>query len=78
MTTKLWNAQIIWMIFLKILKNTTQIRNPKLLIAFDGMIADILSNTKRNSIVTESFIIDGKLNTFLVFITQLYLTVPKI
>ena len=50
----------------------------KLLIAFDGMIADILSNTKRNSIVTESFIIDGKLNTFLVFITQLYLTVPKI
>ena len=50
----------------------------KLLTAFDGMIADILSNTKRNSIVTESFIIDGKLNTLLVFITQLYFTVPKI
>ena len=50
----------------------------KLLTAFDGMIADIHSNTKRNSIVTESFIIDGKLNTLLVFITQLYFTVPKI
>ena len=53
-------------------------KKQKLLTAFDGMIADILSNTKRNSIVTESFIIDGKLNTLLVFITQLYFTVPKI
>ena len=53
-------------------------KKQKLLTAFDGMIADILSNTKRNSIVNESFIIDGKLNTLLVFITQLYFTVPKI
>ena len=41
------------------------------------MIADMLSNKKRNPIVTELFIRERKLNIFLVFITQSYLAVPK-
>ena len=41
------------------------------------MIADILSNKKRNPIVTVLFIRERKLNIFIVFITQSYLTAPK-
>ena len=48
----------------------------KILIAFDDLIADMLSNKKLNSIVTELFI-RGKLNICLVFITQSYFAVPK-
>ena len=46
-------------------------------IVFDYMIADMISNKKINSIVTELFIRGRKLNIFLVFITQLYFKVPK-
>ena len=44
---------------------------------FDNMIAYILSNKKRNQIVTELFIIGIKLNISLAFITQSYFAVPK-
>ena len=44
----------------------------------DGMIADMLSNKKRNPIVTELFIRSRKLNISLVFITQSYFAVPNI
>ena len=49
----------------------------KILIAFDDMIADMLSNKKLNLIVTELFIRGRKLNIFLLFITQSYFFVPK-
>ena len=49
----------------------------KILIVFHDMIADMLSNNKLNSIVTESFIRGRKLNISLVFITQSYFKVPK-
>ena len=49
----------------------------KILIVFDTMIADMLSNKKLNPIVTELFIRGGKLNISLVFITQSYFAVPK-
>ena len=65
----LLNTQMIWMIFIKILKNTIQIKKRKILIVFDDMITDILSNKKRNPIVTELFIRGRNLNIFLVFIT---------
>ena len=42
----------------------------KILIVFDGMIADMIHNKKLNSIVTELFIRGRKLNIFLVFITN--------
>ena len=49
----------------------------KILIVFDGMIADMINNKKLNSKVTDLFIRGRKLNISLVFITQSYLKVPK-
>ena len=49
----------------------------KVLIVFDDMIADMISNKKINSIVTELFIRGRKLNISLVFITQSYFKVRK-
>ena len=47
------------------------------MIAFDDMIADMLSNKKINPIVTELFITGRKLNNSLVFITKSYFAVPE-
>ena len=44
---------------------------------FHDMIADMINNKKLNSIVTELFIRDRKLNISLVFIMQSYFKVPK-
>ena len=44
-------------------------KKSKILIVFDNMIADMVSNKKRNPIVTELFIRGRNLNIFLVFIT---------
>ena len=52
-------------------------KKQKMLIIFDEMTADILSNKKLNPIVTELFIRERKLNISLVFITQSYFAVPK-
>ena len=52
-------------------------RKSKILIVFDDMIADFLSNKKRNPVVTEWFITSRKLNISLVFITQSCFAVPK-
>ena len=49
----------------------------KILIVFDDMIADMIHNKKLNSIITELFIRDRKLNISLVFITQSYFKAPK-
>ena len=57
------------MIFTRILKNTTQIKNEKKNL-FDDTIAEMLSNKKHNPIVTELFIRGRKLNISLTFITQ--------
>ena len=53
-------------------------KNRKILIVFDDIIADMLSNEKLNPIVTKLFIRGRNLNISLVFITQSYFTVPKI
>ena len=52
-------------------------KEQKILIVLDDMIAGILSNKKRNPVVTELFIRGRKLNISLVFITQPYFAVPK-
>ena len=52
-------------------------KDRKALIVFDDMIADIISNKKLKSIVTELFIRGRKLNVSLVFITQSLFKVPK-
>ena len=49
----------------------------KMLIVFDDVIADMLSNKKRNPIVTELFMSGRKLNISLAFITQSFFAVPK-
>ena len=52
-------------------------RKRKVLIAFDDMIADIMTNKLFQAIIKELFIRCRKLNISLVFITQPYFTVPK-
>ena len=49
----------------------------KLLTVFDDIVADMLSNEKLNTIVTEFFIRGRKLNIPLAFITLSYFAVPK-
>ena len=41
------------MIFIKILKNTIQIKKSEILIVFDDIVADMLNNKKLNPIITE-------------------------
>ena len=52
-------------------------RRKKLLIVFDDMIADIITNKKFQAIIKKLFIRCRKLNISLVFITQPYFSVPK-
>ena len=52
-------------------------RKRKILIVFNDMIADIMTNKKFQSIIKELFIRCRKINISLVFITQSYFSVPK-
>ena len=51
-------------------------KKSKILIVFDDMTADILSNKNLNPTVTKLFIRSRKVNVPLIFITQSYLVVP--
>ena len=61
----------------KNIEDYNPIKNRKVLIVFDDMIADMINNNKLNPIVTELFIRGRKLNISIVFITQSYFKVPK-
>ena len=52
-------------------------KKSKILIAFDCIISDMLSNKKFNRIVTELFLRCRKLNISIIFITQSDFAVPK-
>ena len=52
-------------------------RQRKILIMFDDMIADIMTNKRFQAMIIELFIRCKKLNISLVFITQSYFSVPK-
>ena len=52
-------------------------RRRKILIVFDDMIADVMTNKKLQAITKELFIRRRNLNLSLVFITQSYFSVPK-
>ena len=52
-------------------------RKRKILIVFDDMIADIMTNKRFQAIIKELFIRCRKLNISLAFITQSYFSVPK-
>ena len=65
------------MIFVKNIEDCNPNKKQKILVVFDDMIADMLSNKKLYPLVTEGFIRGRKLNIALVFITQYYFAVPK-
>ena len=52
-------------------------RKRKILVVFDDMIADIMTNKRFQAIIKELFIRCRKLNIFLVLITQSYFSAPK-
>ena len=49
----------------------------KVLIAFDDMIADMITNKNLNPIVTELFVRGSKFNISIIYITQSCYKVPK-
>ena len=59
------------------IENYNPKRKRKIIIVFDDMIADIMTNKKFQPIIKELFIRCRKLNISLVFITQSYFSVPK-
>ena len=65
------------MIFIKNIEEYNPNKKRKILIVFDEMTADMLSNRKLSPIITELFIKGRTLNISLVFITQSYFAVPK-
>ena len=50
----------------------------KVLIVFDGVIADMINNKKLNLVVTELFIRGRKFNISMVYIMQSYFNFQKI
>ena len=61
----------------KEIEEYNQNKKRKILIVFDNMISDMLSNKKLNPIVTEIFISDSKIIISLGFIIQSYVAIPK-
>ena len=61
----------------KNIEDYNPIKKGKVLIVFDDMIGDMISNNKLNPIVTELFIRGRKLNISIVFITLSYFKVPE-
>ena len=57
--------------------NYNPLRKLKVIIVFDDMIADILTNKKFQQILEELFIRSRKINISLVFISKSYFSVPK-
>ena len=61
-------------------KNTKEYnlsRKSSVFVVFDDVIVDMITNEKRNQIVAELFIREGKLTIFTFFITQSYFSVPR-
>ena len=70
----LLRVQILWVSFMRILNPN---KKRRILIVFDDLIADIMTNKKFQAIIKELFSRCRKLNISLVFITQSYFSVPK-
>ena len=62
----------------KNIEEYNQDRKCNVLLVFDDMISDIISNKKLYQLVTELFIRGRKLNDYTVFITQYCFSVPKV
>ena len=70
-------TSVLLMTFIRILMITTQTEKEKILIVFDDMIADIMTNKKFQAIIKKLFIWLKKPIILLLFITQCYFSVPK-
>ena len=68
---------MIRMLFIKNIEKYNPDKKRKILIVFDDMIADMLSDKKLNPIGIELFITGRKLNISLAYITQSNLAVPN-
>ena len=69
----LLSVRILWMMFMRILR--LQFKQKKnILLVFDYIIADIMTNKKFQTIIKE---LCKKQNIILVFITQPYFSVPE-
>ena len=63
--------------YTKIFKKCNPGKKHKILMVFNYMIIDMVSDKKPNSLVTEQIIRGRKRSILLVFITQSYFKVPK-
>ena len=61
----------------KIIKEYNTDKERGILIVFDDIVADVITNKILNSMLTELFIRSSKLNISIIFITQSYFKVPK-
>ena len=61
----------------KNIENYNPGKKRKILIVFDGMIADMVNNKTLNPVATELFVRGRKPNISIVFMTQSYFKVPK-
>ena len=61
----------------KNMERYTPSRKCNVLLFFDNIIADVISNKKLSSVVTELFLREKKLNVSTVFITQSYFQVSR-
>ena len=73
----LLNTQMIGNMFIKILKKYNLGKERKVLIVFHDMIADVINDKKVNTVVTELFIRNKKLNISIFLVTKSYFKVPK-
>ena len=73
----LWSVQIQQMMFMRTFMIIIQVEKKKILIVFDNMVADIMTNKRFLAVINEWFIRCRKLNISLVFITQSYFSVSK-
>ena len=59
-------------------ENFNQEKQQNNLIIFDDIIADIISNKNPETLITKINIIGCKINVYFVFVTQSYLSPPKV
>ena len=73
----LLRVQILWMMFMRTLMVTNQTDKEKILIVFDDIIANIMTNKKFQAIIKELSIRCRKLNIWLAFISKSHFSVLK-
>ena len=71
------SVKILWMMFIENIDEYNPNGRREIVIVFDDMIADIVTNKKFQAIIKELFVRCRKLNISLAFIAQSYFSLPK-